>query len=122
MSSSVVTEKSAGEIISTGRTGKRRIWQGTLIAELMQYMAHTEGENPHFSKLSNRVRIFKESKEGVEDMCEIMERERMEGRLEGRIEDKIDLVQKKLNKHKGLEQIADKMEETVEDMQDFNGK
>lgn len=54
-----------------------------------------EVQNPHFPKLSNRVKLFKESEKGVETMCEIMERERMEGRIEGKIERDIDLFQKK---------------------------
>ena len=81
----------------------------------------------HFSKLSNRVKIFKESKEGVEAMCEIMDRERIEGRMEGILEGReegtanrdIELIQKKIDKRKGIKQIADEMEETVENMKNL---
>lgn len=115
-----------GDIVNDGTLYiyvNSKVNDGSLIAELMQYMKHSEGENMHFSKLSNRVKIFKESKEGVEAMCEIMERERMEGILEGRAEGTanrdIELIQKKIDKRKGIKQIADEMEETVENMKNL---
>lgn len=107
-----------GDIVNDGTAYiyvNSKINDGSLIAELMQYMERTEGENPHFPKLSNRVKVFKESKEGIEAMCEIMERERMEGTIDRNI----DLIQKKLDKHKSMRQIADEMEETMESMQNL---
>ena len=56
-------------------------------------------------------------------LCEIMEREREEGRAEGRAEERadrnVDLIQKKLDKHKGIAQIADELEETVESIRNM---
>jgi predicted transposase/invertase (TIGR01784 family) len=43
------------------------------ISELMQYFKKSTGENPKFKKLSNRVHYFKETQEGVQIMCELVE-------------------------------------------------
>lgn len=46
---------------------------GSKISELMQYLLHTEGTHPLFPRLSARVQYFKNTKEGVQEMCEIVE-------------------------------------------------
>ena len=43
------------------------------IAELMQYFKDSNGEHENFMKLCNRVKYFKESKEGVSEMCQLVE-------------------------------------------------
>jgi predicted transposase/invertase (TIGR01784 family) len=46
---------------------------GSDIAELMQYFKKSVGEHDNFIKLCNRVKYFKESQEGVSNMCQVME-------------------------------------------------
>lgn len=46
---------------------------GSTIAALMQFFKNSNGENPNFSKLSARTKYFKESKEGVSSMTQIIE-------------------------------------------------
>lgn len=46
---------------------------GSDIAELMQYFKNSTGQNSKFPKLSNRVKYFKESKEGADAMTQIVE-------------------------------------------------
>jgi predicted transposase/invertase (TIGR01784 family) len=43
------------------------------ISELMQYFKNSVGEHENFKKLCNRVKYFKESQEGVSNMCQVME-------------------------------------------------
>jgi hypothetical protein len=45
----------------------------TPIAELMQYFKNSNGTNDKFQRISNRVNYFKECKEGVQIMCELVE-------------------------------------------------
>ncbi len=46
---------------------------GSEIAELMQYFKNSTGQSSKFPKLSNRVKYFKESKEGADAMTQIVE-------------------------------------------------
>ena len=46
---------------------------GSDIAELMQYFKHSKGFHPKFKKLSERVNYLKETNEGVNEMCDIVE-------------------------------------------------
>lgn len=43
------------------------------IAELMQYFRNSNGEHEKFRNLCNRVKFFKESKKGVNEMCQLVE-------------------------------------------------
>ena len=43
------------------------------IAELMQYFKKSTGEHKKFQKLCNRVKYYKESQEGVDEMCQLVE-------------------------------------------------
>jgi predicted transposase/invertase (TIGR01784 family) len=45
----------------------------TTISELMQYFRNSTGTNDKFKRISNRVNYFKESKEGVKIMCELVD-------------------------------------------------
>lgn len=51
-----------------------KVNDGSEIAELMQYISKTKGINSKFPKTSERVRYFKEEKEGVTIMCDIVEK------------------------------------------------
>lgn len=46
---------------------------GTDIAELMQYFKNSIGKNDKFPRLSDRVSYFKNSKEGVDAMTQVVE-------------------------------------------------
>lgn len=46
---------------------------GSDIAELMQYFKNSTGQNSKFPKLSDRVKYFKESKEGADAMTQVVE-------------------------------------------------
>lgn len=56
------------------------------IAELMQYFKDSNGEHENFMKLCNRVKYFKESKEGVSEMCQLVEDYAKEYAKESKIE------------------------------------
>ena len=54
------------------------------------------GYHPEFPKLSRRVQYFKESQKGVNNMCEVSENFRQEGRKEGRKEERTEIIQQLL--------------------------
>ncbi len=66
----------------------------------MQDFFCAEAQKMNYSVLANRVKYFKEDKEGVHDMCRIMEELREETRRETRREtqrkDKIEFAKKML--------------------------
>ena len=84
--------------------------------ELLKYLLKSDSdyETEAFPNLVARVKLFKEQKEGIDVMCEIIERERMmareEGLIEGEIKGKIALVRKKYLKGNTSEQVADALE------------
>lgn len=64
------------------------------VNELLNYLKDSD---PHyrtesFPRIVERVNFFKEQKEGVDIMCEIVDRIRREGKMEGKIEGKIEDV------------------------------
>ncbi|WP_298483059.1 hypothetical protein [uncultured Ruminococcus sp.] len=76
----------------------------TRISELMQYFKNSDSQNTMFGDLSERVKYYKETEEGVSHMCEAVrnygdEREKIgkaEGRAEGRAEGKAEADAKRL--------------------------
>ena len=68
----------------------------TKLGKLMQDFWCKRGEDMNYDVLAERVSFFKEKKEGVNEMCEILdevkEEGKNEGRLEGRLETLIELV------------------------------
>lgn len=70
----------------------------TKLGKLMQDFWCKRGEDMNYDVLAERVSFFKEKKEGVNEMCEILdevkEEGKNEGRLEGRLETLIELVGK----------------------------
>lgn len=98
---------------------------GTDISELMQCFLKKEILSDKFPKLVQRVKYYKEDEEGVETMCEIMEREhragwtkgreegraegRAEGIIEGRAEERINIIVTFLSKSNGTEEGAREM-------------
>ena len=67
-----------------------------------------------FPATSNRKRIFKTTEEGVSEMCEVIERNRAEGRAEVAIE----LLKEKLS----IEMIARATKLTVEQVKEIGKK
>ena len=65
-----------------------KIDDGSAVAELMRFFKNSVGYHEQFPNLSNRVRILKETEEGVKVMSEIVKKIREEGRREGRREGK----------------------------------
>ena len=74
------------------------------IARLMKVFVEDAYYDDKFPAISERKRIFKTTEEGVNEMCEVIERNRAEaraeGRAEGRVEGQLSLLTKlvKLNK------------------------
>ena len=74
------------------------------IAKLMKVFVEDSYYDDKFPAISERKRIFKTTEEGVNEMCEVIERNRAEaraeGRAEGRVEGQLSLLTKlvKLNK------------------------
>lgn len=68
----------------------------TKLGKLMQDFWCKRGEDMNYDVLAERVSFFKEKKEGVNEMCEILdevkEEGKNEGRKEGRLETLIELV------------------------------
>ncbi|NSH56110.1 nuclease, partial [Anaerostipes hadrus] len=72
----------------------------TKLGKLMQDFWCKRGEEMNYDVLAERVSFFKEKKEGVNEMCEILDEVkeegknegRLEGRKEGRLETLIELV------------------------------
>lgn len=66
------------------------------IGRLMHDFACTNPSDMNYNVLADRVRYFKESKEGVATMCKVIEdmrkQERAEGRAEGRAEERVDSI------------------------------
>ena len=79
--------------------------------ELLRYMRSSEPQNETgaFPSLAARVHTLKEKREGVEIMCDIIERERAEGKAEGKAE-VVALIRKKYSKQLSPVQIADLLE------------
>lgn len=50
-----------------------RIQNETALGKLMHDFRCTEADDMHYPILANRVRYFKENKEGIESMCKVME-------------------------------------------------
>ena len=69
-----------------------KVDDGTEIAELMQYFQKSVGYHNKFPCLSNRVKMFKESEEGVMYMSSVIEEIRAKSRDEGKLEGKMESV------------------------------
>ena len=66
-----------------------------------------------FPNLVKRVKLFKEKKEGINIMCDIIDRERAEGKTAGKAEGKaevIALIRRKYQKQNTPEQAAEALE------------
>lgn len=55
----------------------------TVLAELMQYFRKSEGYHENFPKLCEQVNYYKEQKEGVQVMCDVIKEAERRGRRQG---------------------------------------
>lgn len=79
--------------------------------ELLSYMVNSDSnyKTEIFPNLVKRVKLFKEKKEGINIMCDIIDRERAEGKAEGKAE-VIALIRRKYQKQNTPEQAAEALE------------
>lgn len=86
------------------------------IARLMKVFVDNNYYDDKFPATSERKRIFKTTEEGVNEMCEIIERNRAEARAEGRAEGRLSILTKlvKLNKL-SIKEAADEADMTEAD-------
>ena len=88
------------------------------LRELLEYMEQTSEEkasNDELKEIHRMVDMVKKNEEVSKEYMKIYEKEQMLLR-QGKAEEKIDLVCKKLIKGKSVEQIADDLEDTVENI------
>ena len=64
----------------------------TPLGRLMHDFACTDAKDMYYGILADRVRYFKETEEGVANMCKAMEEIREEGRMEGREEGRMEMA------------------------------
>lgn len=86
------------------------------VARLMKVFVDNNYYDDKFPATSERKRIFKTTEEGVNEMCEIIERNRAEARAEGRAEGRLSILTKlvKLNKL-SIKEAADEADMTEAD-------
>ena len=79
--------------------------------ELLDYMEHSAAdyETGTFPHLAARARLLKEKKEGIDIMCDILEKERAEGKAEGMAAGIAAFILDNLEEHKTEEQILAKL-------------
>lgn len=58
------------------------------------------GEDMNYDVLAERVSFFKEKKEGVNEMCEILDEVKEEGKNEGRLEGRLETLTELVGKGK----------------------
>ena len=77
------------------------------LGKLMNDFYSTDADKMNYKELSEKVRHYKESEEGVKTMCEIWEEIRNEGLIEGKIEARIENAKSMIKLGKlSLEEIA----------------
>lgn len=95
----------------------------TPLGRLMQDFSCTDPAKMHYDVLAQRVRFFKESKEGVLIMCRAMEEmrraEREEGRIEGRKEGRREGIE--IAQIRNAKNMLDARELSVEKIAEYSG-
>lgn len=92
--------------------------------ELLDYMVHpaADYETGTFPHLAARVRLLKEKKEGIDIMCDILDRERAEGKAEGMAAGIAAFILDNLEEHRTEEQILAKLVKRFSLSQEEAGK
>ena len=83
---------------------------------LMQDFFCSDPAQMHYPELAKRADFFKHEPKGMKVMCEIMEQLQDAGRAEGRIITLTNQVLKNLRKNKPLDDIADTLDITVDEV------
>lgn len=78
----------------------------TPLGRLMHDFRCTKPDDMYYTKLADRVRYFKETKEGVENMCKAMEEMRNEAAAKGKAEGKIEIAIEMMKEKLSIEKIA----------------
>jgi predicted transposase/invertase (TIGR01784 family) len=77
------------------------------LGKLMSDFYCTKADGMYYKELSDKVRHYKESEEGVKAMCDIWEEVKKEGKIEGKLEASIENAKTMLRLGKlSLEEIA----------------
>lgn len=71
-------------------------------------------DDVRFPAISSRKRRFKTTEEGVSEMCEVIERNRMEAREEGRAEEKVEVINSMLRENLPMDMISRMTKLTVD--------
>ncbi len=82
----------------------------TELGRLMHDLNCTDASDMNKGILADSMRVFKETKKGVEHMCKEMDEIRNEGVLEGRIEGKAEAAKNMIKIGMTLEQVAEVLE------------
>ena len=92
--------------------------------ELLDNMVHSAAdyETGTFPHLAARVRLLKEKKEGIDIMCDILDRERAEGKAEGMAAGIAAFILDNLEEHRTEEQILAKLVKRFSLSQEEAGK
>ena len=82
----------------------------------------TKADGMYYKELSDKVRHYKESEEGVKAMCDIWEEVKNEGKVEGKLEASIDNAKTMLKSGKlSLEEIAEFSGLSIEKVRELAG-
>ncbi|WP_028044371.1 PD-(D/E)XK nuclease family transposase [Candidatus Stoquefichus massiliensis] len=76
-------------------------------------------EDMHYEVLRRKVRYFKETEGGIQEMCEIFDEIRNKGKEEGRFEEKLDTIQKLISKEMTFEEVMSLLDIPIEKQQHF---
>ena len=118
--------KETGEVVDNGTREvyvNSKVDDGSDIAGLMKVFANDSAyDDEKFPKTSARKRLFKTTEEGVDTMCDIINKYQQEGRAEGRVEGKAEgkaeattnIVINMLKKKLKYEDIAEMTQITVD--------
>ncbi len=77
------------------------------IGRLMHDFRCVEADDMHNKVLADKVRYFKETEGGREEMCKVMEDMRKEAKLEGKMEERIRVILRMYKNGNSIEMIAD---------------
>ena len=92
------------------------------LGRLMNDFYSTDADKMNYKELSDKVRHYKESEEGVKTMCEIWEEIRNEGLIEGKIEASIEHATAMLKSGKlSMEEIAEFTGLSIEKVRELAG-
>lgn len=90
--------------------------EDTALSKLMHDFLCTDPKDMYYATLKNRVKYYKDTEEGIQTMCEIMDAIRAKGLAEGRQKSIIATVTKMLKAGEPLQKIMDYSDTTQEEV------